>query len=80
MLRLRQPSAKRHGGHSLRRLDAATKIAKGNPSEMEKGQQEIGFRCKSCNRMTDDFYILRDGSNVCVNCVELWEYDKAKQN
>ena len=27
-----QPSAKRHGGHSLRRLDAATKIAKGNPT------------------------------------------------
>jgi hypothetical protein len=50
-----------------------------NPSEIEAGS-EIGFRCGSCNRSTDDFYILRDGSIVCVACTELWEYDKAKQN
>jgi hypothetical protein len=50
-----------------------------NPSEMKTGQ-EIGFRCGSCNRSKHDFYILRDGSIVCVDCAELWERDQAKQN
>ena len=46
---------------------------------METGRQ-IGFRCGSCGCLTDDFYILRDGSIVCVDCAELWEHDQAKQN
>jgi len=50
-----------------------------NPSEIETGR-EYGSRCESCNRSTDDFYILRDGSIVCVDCSELWEHDRAKQN
>jgi hypothetical protein len=50
-----------------------------DPSEVEPGL-ESGFRCGSCDRSKDDFYILRDGSIVCVDCVELWERDRAKQN
>jgi len=50
-----------------------------NPLEIETAR-EIVVRCESCNRPTDDFYILRDGSIVCVDCSDLWEHDKAKQN
>ena len=46
-----------------------------NPSETDTPS-----RCEACRCPTDDFYILRDGSIVCVHCSELWEYDRAKQN
>jgi hypothetical protein len=51
-----------------------------NPSESETGQQEIGFCCESCDCPKDDVFILRDGRVVCVDCVDLWERDGAKQN
>jgi hypothetical protein len=50
-----------------------------NPSEVEPSL-ENGFLCASCDRSKDDFFILRDGSVVCADCVELWERDRAKQN
>lgn len=46
---------------------------------MEMGG-ESPFRCGSCERPTDDCYILQDGSVVCVECVKCWESDRAKQN
>ena len=46
-----------------------------NPSETD-----TPLRCEVCRCPTDDFYILRDGSIVCVACTELWEYTSAKQN
>ena len=49
-----------------------------NPeTEMDK---RIVFLCGSCDRPKDDVFILRDGSVVCADCVELWERDQAKQN
>ena len=39
-----------------------------------------GFLCGSCDRFKHDVFILRDGSVVCADCVELWERDRAKQN
>ena len=50
-----------------------------NPSEVEPGR-EIGFHCGSCDRFKDDLFILRDGSVVCADCVELWESEREKQN
>ncbi len=50
-----------------------------NPSETETSL-ENGFPCGSCDRSKDDVFILRDGSVVCADCVELWERDRAKQN
>ena len=50
-----------------------------NPSEAETCR-EIGFHCGSCDRSKDDVFVLRDGSIVCADCVELWERDRAKQN
>jgi hypothetical protein len=50
-----------------------------NPSEVEPSR-EIGFLCGSCNRFKDDVFILRDGSVVCGDCVDLWERDREKQN
>ena len=50
-----------------------------NPSEMET-DRGVCVRCESCDSFSDDFYILRDGSIVCVDCTELWERDRAKQN
>jgi len=53
-------------------------VAKMNPeTEMDK---RIVFLCGSCDRPKDDVFILRDGSVVCADCVELWERDQAKQN
>ena len=50
-----------------------------NPSEVEPSL-ENGFLCGSCDRAKDDVYVLRDGSVVCADCVELWERDREKQN
>ena len=50
-----------------------------NPSEVEPSL-ENGFLCGSCNRSKHDFFILRDGSVVCADCVDLWERDRERQN
>jgi hypothetical protein len=50
-----------------------------NPSEVEQSL-ENGFLCGCCDRLKDDLFILRDGSVVCADCVELWERDREKQN
>jgi hypothetical protein len=50
-----------------------------NPSEVEPSL-ENGFLCGRCDRSKDDVFILRDGSIVCADCVELWERDREKQN
>ena len=50
-----------------------------NPSEVEPSL-ENGFLCASCNLFKDDVFILRVGSVVCGDCVDLWERDRAKQN
>jgi len=50
-----------------------------NPSELKMCGESI-FRCDSCERPTNDFYILPDGSVVCVDCAQLWERNRAKQN
>ena len=54
-------------------------VARMNPSEVEPSL-ENGFLCGSCDRPKDDVYILRDGSVVCADCVELWKLDRVKQN
>jgi hypothetical protein len=54
-------------------------VAKMNPSEVEPGL-ENGFLCGSCNLFKDDVFILRDGSVVCGDCVDLWERDRERQN
>jgi Zn finger protein HypA/HybF involved in hydrogenase expression len=51
-----------------------------NPAEIETKQQEIAFRCESCNSSKEDVFILRDGRVICADCAELWERDSAKQN
>ena len=43
-----------------------------NPSEMELDKR-IVFYCESCHGSKDDVFILRDGSVVCGDCVDLWE-------
>ncbi|MGA2857892.1 MAG: hypothetical protein ABSE40_13560 [Candidatus Sulfotelmatobacter sp.] len=43
-------------------------------------RKEALSRCVGCDRPTDDCYIMTDGSIVCVECSELWEFDEAKQN
>ncbi len=50
-----------------------------NPSEVEPSL-ENGFLCGSCNLFKDDVLILRDGSVVCGDCVDLWERDRESQN
>jgi len=50
-----------------------------NLPEMETSL-ENGFLCGSCDRFKDDVFILRDGSVVCADCVELWERERKKQN
>lgn len=54
-------------------------VAKMNPSEMELDKR-IVFHCESCHGSKDDVFILRDGSVVCADCVELWERDRERQN
>jgi hypothetical protein len=54
-------------------------VAKMNPSEVEPSLGN-GFLCGSCNLFKDDVFILRDGSVVCADCVDLWERDRAKQD
>ena len=41
---------------------------------------ENSFLCGSCNRPKDDVFILRDGSVVCGDCLDLRERDREKQN
>jgi hypothetical protein len=50
-----------------------------NLSEVEPSL-ENGFLCGSCDRLKDDLFILRDGSVVCGDCVDLWERDRERQN
>ncbi len=50
-----------------------------NPSEMELDKR-IVFYCESCHGSKDDVFILRDGSVVCADCVDLWERDRERQN
>jgi hypothetical protein len=77
---LHVPQPGNDGAISLRRLDAADKeSAKMKPSEAEPSLED-GFLCGSCDRSKDDVFILRDGSVVCGDCVDLWERDREKQN
>ena len=50
-----------------------------DPSQVEPSL-ENGFLCGSCDRFKDDVFILRDGSVVCGDCVDLWECNRARQN
>jgi hypothetical protein len=50
-----------------------------NPSEVELDKR-IVFHCESCHGSKDDVFILRDGSIVCGDCVDLWERDRERQN
>jgi hypothetical protein len=64
----------------LHKADAADKeSAKMKPSEAEP-RLENGFVCGSCDLFKDDVFILRDGSVVCGDCVDLWERDQERQN
>ena len=49
------------------------------PSEVELSL-ENGFLCGSCDHFKDDVFILRDGSVVCAECVDLWERSRERQN
>jgi len=50
-----------------------------DPTTIEKAR-ELGFVCISCDRPTLDGYILRDGSLICIDCVNRWEPRAVKQN